>query len=79
MNGGCLFIALTKAAILGVNKSNDWAFAYITGVLQDIFILQILKNLWKITLVNKSLKGTSGMDKFILKLIGSDPKLINLF
>jgi hypothetical protein len=39
MNGGCLFIALTKAAILGVNKSNDWAFAYITGVLQDIFIL----------------------------------------
>ena len=36
-NGICLYIALTKAAILGIAKSNDWAFIYIVGVIQDIF------------------------------------------
>ncbi len=32
-NGICIYIALIKAAILGVDKSNDWAVAYIIGVL----------------------------------------------
>jgi hypothetical protein len=47
-NGICIYIALIKAAILGIEKSNDWAMAYIIGVLQDIFVMQMLKNLFKI-------------------------------
>jgi hypothetical protein len=37
-NGVCIYIALVKAALLGISKSNDWAASYIVGVLQDIFI-----------------------------------------
>jgi hypothetical protein len=48
----CLYIALVKAAILGFQKSNDWAIAYLIGVIQDVFVSQIMKNLFKITLFN---------------------------
>jgi hypothetical protein len=32
-------MALAKAAILGIEKSNEWGYAYFTGVLQDIFVI----------------------------------------
>ncbi len=32
-NLACLYMAIVKAAILGVDKSNEWGVAYFVGVL----------------------------------------------
>jgi hypothetical protein len=32
-NLGCLYMAIAKAAILGVDKSNEWGVAYFVSVL----------------------------------------------
>jgi hypothetical protein len=31
-NAACLYMAIVKAAILGVDKSNEWGVAYFVGV-----------------------------------------------
>ncbi len=38
-NAGCLYMAIVKAAILGVDKSNEWGVVYFIGVAQDIFLV----------------------------------------
>ena len=34
-----LYIALTNAALMGLDKSNAWAISYLTAYLGDIFII----------------------------------------
>ena len=37
--GFCFFITLTNAALMGVDKSNDWAFSYFNSWLIDSFFI----------------------------------------
>jgi hypothetical protein len=34
-----LYLSLTNAALLGVDKSNAWAVSYISGYIGDTFIM----------------------------------------
>ncbi len=38
-NFGCLYMAIMKAAIIGVEKSNECGIAYLIGVILDIFVV----------------------------------------
>lgn len=70
-----IYISLTIAAIMGVDKANEWFITYITAFFADMFAFQTMINFIKISLIRREIYGYSSGTIFT-KLFG-DEELID--
>mmetsp|Transcript_13277 Transcript_13277/g.1939 ORF Transcript_13277/g.1939 Transcript_13277/m.1939 type:complete len:118 (+) Transcript_13277:126-479(+) len=62
-----LYTSLATAAVMGVEESNKWVISYIFSFCADSFMIDPLKNCFKISYLRNAL--ISGKKTFLVKLL----------
>ena len=70
--GGILlsgYVSLAVAALIGVEKSNEWAVSYVTSFVSEFSVIGPLTSFLKINIFKKSLSNIGCLYRLIKKIL----------
>ncbi len=75
----CFYMIMVNAALMGLDKSNDWTFSYVTSWLIDTFSIETLISFFRLKLFSSLIGSSNKMGIAFRNMMSNDKPLMSHF